>query len=733
MAHSAYLIGVDTGGTYTDAAIIEAQDHRVLARAKAITTKGDLAIGVTEAINLAVAQLPQGLSPQDIGMVSVSTTLATNAVVEGHGSPVAVVLVGFDARMVERTGIASAFPGLPIICIAGGHDHNGEVAQALDLLALQQALNTVAPQVDAFAVASTFAVRNAAHEQAVREHIVAATGKPVTVSSELSSALDAPRRALTAALNARLIARVSTLIDAVQRAMAQWQIQCPLMIVKGDGTLALAETVATRPIETVLSGPAASLVGAQWLSGLGSFILSDMGGTTTDLGVLQDGRPRVNEQGAEVGGWRTMVRAIDVRTIGLGGDSEIHIGANGRIGVGPQRIVPVALLGARYPEVLAMLEADLADVDGGSALHGHFVLLPFGASAAQVTAELSDRERELLQQVTERPQSLRKLARSFGAQRTVLALKRKGLVQIGGLTPSDAAHVLGLQHNWSTPAAMLVAQLGCRLREMKLPTPERTQQFARDIWSETVRLSARAMLDTAVGEHLQDRQTGAGRLRRRWPTGVGAHQRHADDSGGGCRRPGVGLLRRGRPAPGLPDRVPGVLRRRQRDRRCHRRRRTYRRGPCSGRWQWPVRAAFAGRHAPLHRSGRGHRSGACAGAPDGHRCGAGHGCSQSGGAHRDPQATAAQCHQRRGLAGGGGNGRGDRAAEHGWLTADAGRSAVSLLPRIGRRGRRAFVHHRRQRLQTLAQIVNRRGGVETDPHRRSGRAAACSEMVHRAH
>ncbi|MEY3446126.1 MAG: hypothetical protein RIR45_881, partial [Pseudomonadota bacterium] len=116
---TAYLIGVDTGGTYTDAAIIEAKGHRVIASAKAITTKGDLAIGVTEAITRAIAQLPQGLRPQDISMVSVSTTLATNAVVEGHGSAVGVVLVGFDAAMVERTGIAKAFPGMPVEVIAG--------------------------------------------------------------------------------------------------------------------------------------------------------------------------------------------------------------------------------------------------------------------------------------------------------------------------------------------------------------------------------------------------------------------------------------------------------------------------------------------------------------------------------------------------------------------------------------------------------------------------------------
>jgi len=501
---SSYLIGVDTGGTFTDAAIIEARGHRVVARAKAITTKGDLAIGVSEAITLAVAQLPQGLHAQDIGLVSVSTTLATNAVVEGHGSAVGVVLIGFDAQMVARTGIAQAFPGLPITVIAGGHDHNGEARVPLDTAALDAALDQMAGQVEAFAVASTFAVRNAAHEHAAREHIVARTGKPVTLSTELSSELDAPRRALTAALNARLITRVTTLIDAVQRAMAQRQIRCPLMIVKGDGTLALAETVATRPIETVLSGPAASLVGAQWLSGLQSFILSDMGGTTTDLGILRDGRPQVTAQGAEVGGWRTMVRAIDVRTVGLGGDSEIHPGAGGTFTVGPQRVVPVALLGARYPEVLALLEADLADVDGGSGLHGRFVLLPFGARTGAAAAGLTARESELLDQVTERPQALRRLAASPGAQRALASLKRKGLVQVSAFTPSDAAHVLGLQANWSTPAAQMAAQLGCRLRDMKFPTPERVHQYAHDVWSETVRLSARSILDTALGEPLRE-------------------------------------------------------------------------------------------------------------------------------------------------------------------------------------------------------------------------------------
>jgi N-methylhydantoinase A/oxoprolinase/acetone carboxylase beta subunit len=498
-APSTYLIGVDTGGTYTDAAIIEAQGHRVIARAKAITTKGDLAVGVGEAIRAALAQLPTAIPPERIAMVSVSTTLATNAVVEGHGSAVGVVLIGFDAAMVERTGIARAFPDLPLSVVGGGHNHSGDALMPLDMDALGSAIDAMADRVNAFAVASSFAVRNPEHEHAAREAIAARCGKPVTLSTELSSSLDAPRRALTAVLNARLIPRISGLIDAVQRAMGQLHIACPLMIVKGDGSLALAGSVAMRPIETVLSGPAASLVGAQWLSGLDTFMLSDIGGTTTDLGLLINGRPQVRPEGAEVGGWRTMVRAMDVRTIGLGGDSRITMNANGTIGVGPQRVVPVSLAAARYPEVIAMLQADLADVDGGSSMHGKFVLLPFSAQADKQHAGLSPRERETLASVTAAPQPYRKLAQSLPAQRAIESLQRKGLVQVSSFTPSDAGHVLGLQSNWSVEGATLAAQLAARLRDMKMPTPERTRQLAHDVWSETVRLSCAAILQTAFG------------------------------------------------------------------------------------------------------------------------------------------------------------------------------------------------------------------------------------------
>ena len=493
-----FFIGIDTGGTYTDAVIIVHETQKILGREKALTTKGDLSIGVREALATVMQDLPAGAKSSDIGLVSVSTTLATNAIVEGHGSPVGVFLIGFDRQMAERTGIAKAFPNMPIKLIAGGHDHNGDATTALDIAALERHAEEMKDQVSAFVVASAFAVRNPEHEKIARDFIMRVTGKPVTLSTELTSSLDAPRRALTAVLNARLISRISMLIDAVRLAMAEMKISCPLMVVKGDGTLARAENVALKPIETVLSGPAASLVGAKWLSGLDDFIMSDIGGTTTDIGILQGGRPRVAEEGAEVGGWRTMVKAIDVTTIGLGGDSEVHLQMDGTMQIGPQRIVPISLIGQRYPEVLAMLENDLSDTEGGSQ-HGRFVVAPFGKTGPSDHSGLTAREAEFLSHVTERPQPLRKVAVSSGAQRALSSLRKKGLVQLCGFTPSDASHVLGLQENWSKPAAVMAAQLAVRFRDMKMGTPERVEAFCRDVWSETVRLSARAILNSALG------------------------------------------------------------------------------------------------------------------------------------------------------------------------------------------------------------------------------------------
>ncbi len=515
MSEATYVIGIDTGGTYTDAVVIDLGQHRILASAKAITTKGNLAIGVIEAMASATAQVA-GFMPSRVQLVSVSTTLATNAVVEGHGGAVGLVLAGFDAAMEQRSGLAKAFPSMPILRVSGGHDHTGGEAAQLDVAPLQEWLAGPAQDVSAFAVVASFAVRNGAHENTLGEALTKATAKPVTLSHHLASALDAPRRAQTAVLNARLVSRIAELKKAVEAAMAQHHLVCPLMFVKGDGSLARAEIVAARPIETVLSGPAASLVGAQWLSGRDNFIMSDMGGTTTDVGLLINGRPLVAEQGAEVGGWRTMVKAIDVKTVSLGGDSEVHLGPHGEIELGPERALPIALLAHRFPQLVDMLRADLGETTGGSQL-AKFLVLPFGAQTGFHGASLLPKESEVLAQVSATPVALRKVATGTAAARAVASLRKKGLIQFCAFTPSDAAHVLGLQNNWNGEAARLGAALLWRFRTMKAADEAALKLLSDDIWNVAVVKTVRVILDQAFGAPLDNVLTqsvacGAGRV-----------------------------------------------------------------------------------------------------------------------------------------------------------------------------------------------------------------------------
>jgi N-methylhydantoinase A/oxoprolinase/acetone carboxylase beta subunit len=492
-----FSIGIDTGGTYTDAVIVDVVGQRVLASAKALTTKGDLSIGIGEALQVILEKVRPGLSAAQIGLVSVSTTLATNAVVEGHSEDVGVVLIGFDDAMATRTKIAASFPRSPILRLSGGHDHNGEQRSPLDEELLAMLVADAAPLVTSFAVSSAFAVRNPAHEKRAAQIIAEATSASVTMSSDLTSSLDAPRRALTAVLNAQLVGKISALIDAVSKSMAACGISAPLMLVKGDGSRALASSVHRRPIETVLSGPAASLIGAGWLTGSKNFLMSDIGGTTTDVALLLDGRPRLADQGAEVGGWRTMVRSIDIRTTGLGGDSGVRYDGR-KVELDSHRVIPLSLLAERDPEIIARLRIDIADSSNAGSMHGRFVVRPFGSKEISDVSDPS--EAMVLQRVTAKPMSLRDVSSSPRMQRAVESLRRRGLVQLGGFTPSDAAHVLGLQDNWVNEAAQLGAYLGARFRLMKEPTDSEVTQYAHDVWSETVRRSVLAFIEAATDD-----------------------------------------------------------------------------------------------------------------------------------------------------------------------------------------------------------------------------------------
>ncbi|MGD1924136.1 MAG: hydantoinase/oxoprolinase N-terminal domain-containing protein, partial [Paracoccaceae bacterium] len=261
----ARLLGIDTGGTYTDAVVLDedAVGTGILAKAKALTTKQDLSIGISGAVD---AVLAEGIAPGDIALVSISTTLATNALVEGHGGRVCLILIGFDDAALDRGGLSDAIGSDPVYFVAGGHTATGDRQAPLDREAVLTALRETSGTVQGYAVVAHFGTRDPVDETTVRDIILEQTNVPVTCGHELASALGGPKRAVTAVLNARLIGMISDLIAAVRQITLTHGITAPVMIVRGDGSLVSAEFARARPIETILSGPAASLVGAAYLT-----------------------------------------------------------------------------------------------------------------------------------------------------------------------------------------------------------------------------------------------------------------------------------------------------------------------------------------------------------------------------------------------------------------------------------------------------------------------------------
>ncbi len=482
----AVRLGIDTGGTYTDAVIYDDQ-RGVLAASKVLTRHHDLSGCVGEAIREVLRE------PQQLSLAAVSTTLATNAIVEGHGGDACLILIGQQPDVLPRAGLASHLAGNPVAFVAGGHNAAGEPLAPLDEQAIAEVVRQHCRKVQAFAVAGLFAVRNPEHEQRARASIGGLCGLPVTCGHELSVQLDAPRRALTAFLNARLVPLISELIDAVQATLHTLSCDAPLMVVKGDGSLVSAAIARQRPVETILSGPAASTVGARHLSGESHAVVVDIGGTTTDIGILRDGWPALTEHGAHVAGLPTMVAAIDAHTYGLGGDSEVHYDS-AALRLGPQRAVPLCLLAREYPQVSATLQRQL---ERGHA-HEFDARFALRRRAAVDEEKLTYSEREIWRMLADGPLELEKLHARVTSELPLARLRTRGLVAIASFTPSGAAHVLGIHDDWSISAANTAALLTARCAALQSGTYTSAETFSTAVIRALTRQSCAVIVDTVL-------------------------------------------------------------------------------------------------------------------------------------------------------------------------------------------------------------------------------------------
>ncbi len=332
------IIGLDVGGTHTDVVLLD--QSGLLRQAKIPTDPEDLFGSILAALEAVTAGIP----PEGIRRIVLSTTLTTNAVIQGNIPPVGLIVSagpGIDPEAF-RTGEA-------YICVRGSIDHRGREVEPLDEVEIRRAAERLRREgIRQVGIVGKFSVRNPAHEIAIRE-MLGEGFEGVFLGHRVSGRLNFARRIATTYLNAAVYPLHRSFFDAVCGSLAEKGLQLPLRLLKADGGNMKLEASLEAPIQTVLSGPAASVMGAvAAAAGEDDAVVMDIGGTTTDLAVLIGRAPVLNPNGITIGAYRTLIRSLETLSIGTGGDSAVRL-KGGELVVGPERRGPALIFGGRHP------------------------------------------------------------------------------------------------------------------------------------------------------------------------------------------------------------------------------------------------------------------------------------------------------------------------------------------------------------------------------------------------
>ncbi|WP_418369277.1 hydantoinase/oxoprolinase family protein [Veillonella parvula] len=333
------LLGLDVGGTFTDAVIIDG--HRVVATAKRRTTKNNLMNGIGEALDAVL----EGYDASNIEQVTLSTTVVTNTIVEGKEKPVDLYVVTGPGRNVD-----DIFPVSPIY-LQGYTDHRGIVVEHTPVDAVRGIANMVQARsgTDLAAVSAKFGVRNPQEELSITEELKN-TYHTISNGSLLSGSLNFPRRTISAYFNSAVTLVFTVFKENVEDALRARNIVAPLHILKADGGSLPIEHMVSRPVETAFTGPAATVLGLSALGVIGNqhTVALDIGGTTTDISLWKHGRPLMTKNGVSIREYPSAVRSFAVTSVGIGGESVVRF-KNGNLTVGPERVGPSVALGGIEP------------------------------------------------------------------------------------------------------------------------------------------------------------------------------------------------------------------------------------------------------------------------------------------------------------------------------------------------------------------------------------------------
>ena len=333
------LLGLDVGGTFTDAVIIDG--HRVVSSAKRRTTKDNLMQGIGEALDAVL----DSCDTSNIEQVTLSTTVVTNTIVEKKEQVVDLYVVTGPGRNVD-----DIFPVSPIY-LQGYTDHRGIVVERTSPNVVRNIARMVQERsgTDLAAVSAKFGVRNPQEELSITETLQE-TYNTISNGSLLSGSLNFPRRTISAYFNSAVTPVFTVFKKNVEDALSARNIKAPLHILKADGGSLPMEHMVSRPVETAFTGPAATVLGLSALGAIGNThtVALDIGGTTTDISLWKQGKPLMTKNGVSIREYPSAVRSFAVTSVGIGGESVVRI-VDGEITVGPERVGPSAALGGNEP------------------------------------------------------------------------------------------------------------------------------------------------------------------------------------------------------------------------------------------------------------------------------------------------------------------------------------------------------------------------------------------------
>ena len=333
------LLGLDVGGTFTDAVIIDG--HRVVSTAKRRTTKDNLMQGIGEALDAVL----DSCDTSNIEQVTLSTTVVTNTIVEEKEQVVDLYVVTGPGRNVD-----DIFPVSPIY-LQGYTDHRGIVVERTSTDGVRGIARMVQERsgTDLAAVSAKFGVRNPQEELSITETLQE-TYNTISNGSLLSGSLNFPRRTISAYFNSAVTPVFTVFKKNVEDALSARNIKAPLHILKADGGSLPMEHMVSRPVETAFTGPAATVLGLSALGAIGNThtVALDIGGTTTDISLWKQGKPLMTKNGVSIREYPSAVRSFAVTSVGIGGESVVRI-VDGKITVGPERVGPSAALGGNEP------------------------------------------------------------------------------------------------------------------------------------------------------------------------------------------------------------------------------------------------------------------------------------------------------------------------------------------------------------------------------------------------